>query len=189
MRKSYKIFLIEDCLEHANETIRILNNAAGKYAEEYEFKFEWLQGTSEPEDVEHEKHIFYDSEIVGRLAEKIKEGKSKGECTGILLDIMLTKEDIEKTLKSYYAYASISRDIYYRFNREIPIYIISTSSSFGGQSSVIMGTDLSNQFVKYGDLKKTYCKEDTDRLFSYYQDYYETKEQHAGERELAGCEA
>ncbi len=189
MRKSYKIFLIEDCLEHANETIDVLNNAAGQYAEEYEFKFEWLQGTSEPEDFEHEKYIFYEPEIVERLAEKIKEGKSKGECIGILLDIMLTKEDIEKTLISYYAHASISRDIYYKFNREIPIYTVSISATFGGQSAMIMGTDLSNRFVKYGDLTKAYCKKDTDRLFSYYQDYYETKEQHASEKELAGCEA
>lgn len=189
MRKSYKIFLIEDCLEHANETIDVLNNAAGQYAEEYEFKFEWLQGTSEPEDFEHEKYIFYEPEIVERLAEKIKEGKSRGECTGILLDVMLTKEDIEKTLGDYYAHASISRDIYYRFNREIPIYIISISSSFGGQSAMIMGTDLTNQFIKYRVLKKEDNKEDTDRLFSYYQDYYRTKERHTGEKELAGCEA
>ncbi len=189
MRKSYKIFLIEDCVGHKNEIVKVLNNAAGQYAEKYDFKFEWLRGTSEPEDVEHEEHIFYDSEIVGELEEKIKEGKSKGECTGILLDIMLTKEDIKRTLTSYYAYASISRDIYYKFNREIPIYIISTSASFGGQSAMIMGTDLSNQFVKFGDLKKPDHKEDTDRLFSFYQDYYETKEQHAGEKKLAGCEA
>ncbi len=44
MRKSYKIFLIEDCVGHKNEIVKVLNNAAGQYAEKYDFKFEWLQG-------------------------------------------------------------------------------------------------------------------------------------------------
>lgn len=170
----YKVYLIEDCLQHANETLVKLNKVAPDVREnEYTFEFELIKGTVSKE-YEHEQYLFYEKEDIFKKIEDLIDQTKDGDRMGLLLDVLLTQDDLEQTMDSYYPRASISRDIFFKFSKKIPIYIVTATSAFGGQSDIIMGTSLSNQYINQQRLVRDpddSLKEDLNRLFNFYIDF------------------
>lgn len=168
------IYLIEDCEENAENTIQKLQTAAPEYAnDEYDFQFKLLKGTI-PQRYEDKQYAFYDQNIMNVIESNIEREAGKGNKVGLLLDVMLTQEDIEKSKNSYYTHASISRDIFFKFKGEIPIYIVTISASFASYSDIIMGVNLSEQFINQARLARDPAESlegDFRRLFTFYQNF------------------
>lgn len=168
------IYLIEDCEEHAEKTIEKLRSVAPDYENnDYDFQFELLEG-SIPQIYEDKQYVFYDQKIMNEIETKRESARNLGNKVGLLLDVMLTQEDIEKSKNSYYAHASISRDIFYKFKGKMPIYFISISATFASYSDIIMGMNLSEQFINQARLARdpaASLKGDLERLFTFYQNF------------------
>lgn len=171
----YIVYLIEDCEEHAEKTLAALNRIKTDYSDkEYTFTFKKLEGTVSGE-YEDEPYTFYDSSVFEKIEQQIKEAKDKGNYIGLLLDTMLTRDDIISTSLSYYPKYSISRDIFERFSDRIPIYIITSTSAFGYQSEITMGRNLSEQYIKYQKLAnypRTPISKELKQMFSFYRNFY-----------------
>lgn len=169
----YKVYLIEDRNENARETIEKLKKVASEYGNaEYDFEFEWLQGTV-PERYDGKQYTFYDESVLEVIDKKIAEATEENCQMGLLLDVLLTKADLENTEASYYPQASISREIFFKFCDDIPIYFITSTSAFGGQSDIIMGKNLSGQYIKQQRLISDpidSMKEELAKLFNFYLD-------------------
>ncbi len=177
---TFKIYLIEDEQKHVEETINKLRAAASERENGNTFEFEWMKGTVK---TGREEYIFYEKIILEEIRKCIDRDKKKGFFIGLLLDTLLTQEDIERTITSYYARASIARDIFFQFYEEIPVYIITASSVFGSQSDIIMGKDLSGQYINQRRLTMNPLKnvrEDTERLFLFYEEFYESTRKKKG---------
>lgn len=91
------------------------------------------------------------------------------------MDVMLTKEDLDSNLSSYYPQADLAKKIYFRFRDRIPIYMITTSPVFATQSDVIMGVDLSEQYIAKDALLKYKIEDDINKLFAFYRNFKQTK--------------
>lgn len=170
--KKFKVYLIEDCVQHASETLNKLKKVASDYNKEYTFEFGLIEGTV-PKKYDDMEYLFYEKKDVFKKIEKCMKDM-QGEKMGLLLDVLLTQEDMEQTVASYYPRASVSRDIYFKFSDTIPIYIITATSAFGGQSDIIMGTNLSEQYINQQRLirdSKDTIEEELCRLFSFYANY------------------
>lgn len=171
----YIVYLIEDCEEHAEKTLAALNRIKTDYSDEaHSFIFERLEGTVSDE-YENEPYTFYDSTVFEKIEQQIKEEKGKGNYIGLLLDTMLTRDDITRTSMSYYPQFSISREIFERFSDRIPIYIITSTSAFGYQSEITMGRNLSEQYIKYrklADYPRTPISKELKQMFSFYRNFY-----------------
>ncbi len=167
--RNFKIYLIEDYQKNADLAISVLNEAASSYADNgLQYCFDFFKGTAEGND----GYVFYEPEIIQQIKDKIAEERSEGNLVGLLLDTLLTKEDVDNAATSYYARASISKEIYFQFYKEIPIYIVTATAAFGSQSDIIMGADLSDRYISNRSLVKRDKKEIQD-LFSFYQKFYE----------------
>lgn len=168
------IYLIEDCEERAEKTIQKLQTVAPEYAkDEYTFQFELMKGNI-PQRYEDKQYAFYDQNIMNEIETNIEKEACEGSKVGLLLDVMLTQEDIEKSKNSYYAHASISRDIFFKFKGKIPIYIVTISSTFAAYSDIIMGVNLSEQFINQARLERDPAdslKGDFERMFTFYWNY------------------
>lgn len=172
-----KIFLIEDCCKHATEAIKTLEEVAKQYTDMGKFRFTWLKGTVS-DSRESGRYYFYDEKrIIEQIEIEISNAKENGDQIGVLLDTLLTKEDIDNALESYYPQATVAREIYFNYYQKIPIYIITSTGAFAGQSSIIMGKDLSEQYIEYKILvhKENASKADIDKLFAFYNEFYKEK--------------
>lgn len=172
----FKIYLIEDEPKHAEETIGKLKEAAHERGGKFEYEFEWLEGTIKRGEG---KYVFYEGKILKQIRNCIKGDKKKNILVGLLLDTLLTADDIERALGSFYAEASIARDIYNEFYEKVPVYIVTATSAFGGQSDIIMGRDLSEQYINQRRLAMNplnTIKVDTEGLFRFYEGFYEHKQ-------------
>lgn len=180
----YIVYLIEDRVKNAKDILEKLNKVKTEYCDnEYSFAFELLRG-SVPGEYGGEKYSFYDSTVYKQIEQHSEEENGRGNRVGLLLDVLLTQEDIERTSESYYPQVSISRNIFDQFRDCIPIYFITTTSAFGGQSDIIMGQDLSEQYIKQQRLVRDpqdTIKAELDRLFSFYRNFY--KNEDIGERD------
>lgn len=170
----YIIYLIEDCEENASETLQKLNAVAPKYEEPgTPFEFKLLAGAA-PQEYKGVQYIFYDQSILQQIEAYIESETNAENRIGLLLDVMLTKEDVEESAKSYYAHASISREIFFRFKDDIPIYIVTSTSTFASYSDIIMGENLSRQFINEVRLIKDSDESlegDLNRLFTFYKEF------------------
>lgn len=170
----FKVYLIEDCTKHAEETLNKLREVAPDYNnDEFTFEFELIEGTISKE-YDNNQYCFYEKDNVMQKIEKCNGEIHGGDKMGLLLDVLLTQEDMDQTAASYYPRASISRDIFFRFSDDIPIYIITATSAFGGQSSIIMGTNLSEQYINQQRLTRdsnNTIKGELKRMFSFYLDF------------------
>ncbi|MCI5874672.1 MAG: hypothetical protein PUJ55_16255 [Clostridiales bacterium] len=163
------IFLIEDCKSEAEQIIDKLHQEAEKRTKpEYSFCFKHLEGTRQT-DYEGEKRAFYEPDVIERIEELHLQTVEKGEKMGILLDVLLTQEDIENTLSSYYPQADLAKQIYSKFHDSIPVYMITGTATFATQSDVIMGVDLSDQFIAKNALLRYELVQDIDKLFNFYE--------------------
>lgn len=174
----YIVYLIEDKEENAKETLQRLNEIAPQYEdEETSFEFELLEGTT-PGDYKGNRYVFYNQSILEKIEACRERQTNAGNQIGLLLDIMLTREDIEETAKSYYTHASISREIFFRFKGTIPIYMISETYKFAPYSDIIMGENLSKQFINQIRLTEDPIDSltgDLDRMFAFYKEFKKEK--------------
>lgn len=174
----YLVYLIEDKEENAEETLQRLNEIAPEYGDQENcFEFALLKGTT-PGEYRDKRYIFYDQSILEEIDACRERETNAGNQIGLLLDIMLTKEDIEETAKSYYTHASISREIFFRFKGTIPIYMISETYTFAPYSDIIMGENLSKQFINQIRLSEDpidSLKGDLDRMFTFYKEFKKEK--------------
>lgn len=148
-----KIFIIEDMCKDAATMKRLLNASADQMGNgENEFTFEWLKG-EDKETVETERHRYYTDNILNILEEKISESIQDNFKVGILLDIVLTREEDIKSKNSLYPYVDLAKKIYFKYENKIPIYLITSYALFAIASDTIMGKDLSQCYATKSDLK------------------------------------
>lgn len=171
----YEIILIEGQKKQATEIIDCLTRLAEvRSNDNCNYHFEHLKGTIEGE-YEGEKYSFYDDSVIKEIekrcsrAERHNAEKRDVKKLGLLLDIMLTKEDLDSNLSSYYPQADLAKKIYFRFHDRIPVYMITTPPVFATQSDVIMGVDLSEQYIAKDALLRYKLEDDIDRLFAFYR--------------------
>lgn len=159
------IYLIEDKLIDMDNITNKLNKIArDKNTEECEFEFVKLPGTVEYKD----GHLFYENEIIEQVNALFHQMKA-GQRMCILLDTQLTKEDAGLESNNEYQKADLAKKIYFTFRQQVPIYIITSVPWFATQSDVIMGVDLSEQFIAKNALLKYELEEDINALFAFYQ--------------------
>lgn len=177
----HEIILIEDQKEQVTEIKDCLTKFAEERSDdECDYHFEHIKGTIEDE-YEEEEYFFYDDSVIKEIEKKCSEAKKYNEekndtkKVGLLLDVMLTKEDLDSNLSSYYPQADLAKKIYFKFRNEIPVYMITTSPVFATQSDVIMGVDLSEQYIAKGALLKYKIEDDIDKLFAFYRNFKQTK--------------
>lgn len=148
-----KIFIIEDMCKDAATMKRLLNASADQMENgENEFTFEWLEGEDEA-TVESETHRYYTDNILNILEEKINESIQDHFKVGILLDIVLTREEDIKSKNSLYPYVDLAKKIYFKYENKIPMYLITSYALFAIASDTIMGKDLSQCYATKSDLK------------------------------------
>lgn len=171
----YDIILIEDRKQDVAEILDCLKESAKEKSDKYDFHFEHIQGTEEC-NYEGEEYLFYNESILQTIEQKCAEARDQSkEKIGLLLDVMLTKEDLESNLSSYYPQAELAKQIYFKFYEQMPIYMITSSPVFATQSDVIMGTDLSEQYIAKNALLRYKFKDDIERLFAFYCNFKLTK--------------
>lgn len=148
-----KIFIIEDMCKDAATMKRLLNASAAQMENgENEFTFEWLKGEDKA-TVESETHRYYTDNILNILEEKINESIQDHFKVGILLDIVLTREEDIKSKNSLYPYVDLAKKIYFKYENKIPMYLITSYALFAIASDTIMGKDLSQCYATKSDLK------------------------------------
>lgn len=143
------IYLIEDNLKDIRDILEKLNAYAQNCKDlnnNYNFQFKSLEGTTAKEKYNCDWK-FYAPGVIEEIRNKMAEEEEKGNKMGLLLDILLTEQDIEYSRSKYYPRASIARDIYFEFNKVMPIYIVTSILNFGTQSDIIMGVDLRNSYI------------------------------------------
>lgn len=153
MKQKIKIFIIEDMCKDAATMEQLLNRSATKMKnEKNEFTFEWLEGEDKA-TVESETHQYYTDNILNILEEKINESIQDHFKVGILLDIVLTREEDIKSKNSLYPYVDLAKKIYFKYENKIPMYLITSYALFAIASDTIMGKDLSQCYATKSDLK------------------------------------
>lgn len=125
----------------------------------------WEKGTKAETVRNGEKFFFYEEEIIEKLAKIISENNRKSICTGILLDVSLSKEEYEKASVNDYSGFTLARKIYEKFDEKAGIYIVTSIREFGPQVMRLMGTrelirryvskDLVTEYLSYGVVART----------------------------------
>lgn len=165
-----RIYLVEDKSEDMNSIIQKLNTISQeKNTAECQFEFVPLEGTIEDE-YEGQHFCFYEDDVIGRIEEAIHaEEMLEGHRICILLDIYLTKDDFSNKTPTSHTGADLAKRIYLNFKEKMPIYIITDAPWFATKCDVIMGIDLSEQFIPKNALLRYELEEDIDALFSFYR--------------------
>ena len=165
-----RIYLVEDKSENMNNIVQKLNAISQeKNTAECQFEFIPLRGTVENE-CDGQNFCFYEDGVVTQIEETIHaEEMQEGHRMCILLDIYLTKDDFSQKTSGSHAGADLAKKIYLNFREKIPIYIITDAPWFATKCDVIMGIDLSEQFIPKNALLRYELEEDIDALFDFYQ--------------------
>ena len=167
----YDIILIEDRKQDVAEILDCLKESAKEKSDKYDFHFEHIQGTEEC-NYEGEEYLFYNESILQTIEQKCAEARDQSkEKIGLLLDVMLTKEDLESSLSSYYPQAALAKRIYFEFHDSMPVYMITASPVFAIQSDIIMGVDLSEQYIAKNALLRYKFENNIAKLFEFYQNF------------------
>lgn len=164
------IYVIEDKNEDMDNVIQKLNEISErKNTAACHFEFAPLIGTVEKE-FDGQYFRFYEEEIITRIEEVLyQEEQQTDHRMCILLDVYLTKNDfINKTSNSHTG-ADLAKKIYLSFRERLPIYIITDAPWFATKCDVIMGVDLSEQFIPKNALLRYELEEDIDMLFQFYR--------------------
>lgn len=149
------IYLIEDRVKDMRDILEKLNAFAQNKKSQnnnYIFQFKPLKGTVAKRCYEDD-WVFYEPRVIEDIRDRKAEEEEKGNKMGLLLDILLTKADIDYSRSKYYPKASIASKIYSEFHEKMPIYIITNILNFGTQSDIIMDADLRDSFILKGCLE------------------------------------
>lgn len=164
-----RIYIIEDKTEDMDNIREKLNAISQeKNTEQCEFVFVPLAGTIE-ENYDGQEFLFYREEVITQLWELADEEARRGCRMCILLDIYLTTDDFFNKTSGNHTGADLAKKIYLNFRERMPIYIITDAPWFATKCDVIMGIDLSEQFIPKNALLRYELEEDIDRLFDFYQ--------------------
>lgn len=164
-----KLLLIEDDVNDVGlitDAINEFENVDWK-GTEYHFVVEHLRGMGEIEKIRDREYRFYDDHILDEIAQKIQEYGKKMKL-GLLLDVVLTKDELESKDKNFYPEVNMARTIYERFHDKLPIYVLTSVPSFYTHSERIMGADLSERFIPKEVLLKYKMKSMLEKLKNYY---------------------
>lgn len=164
-----KLLLIEDDVNDVEKITEAINNFENVNVEgqDYHFEVEYLPGNGEVETLRERDYLFYDEQVLERIEEKIVENNVEIKL-GLLLDVVLTREELESKDKNFYPEVNMARIIYDKFHNRLPIYILTSVPSFYTHSERIMGVDLSEQFIPKEVLLKFKMKSMLDKLKNYY---------------------
>lgn len=170
MGKNVKLFLIEDRMKDVEDTVAAINEFADFDSETegiWHFTVEHLPGEGEREDDGNTEYRFYNDKVLNQIQEKI-DGRQEGEHIGLLLDPVLTKDELHSGYMGSYPSLVLAPEIYKRFQNKLPIYIITKVGAFYTNSERMMGVDLSDRFVHKDtllDLKLEAAFEKLQRFF------------------------
>lgn len=143
------IYLIEDNLKDIRDILEKLNAYAQSCKDinnNYSFQFKSLEGTISKTKYNCDWK-FYEPGVIKEIRDKMAEEEEQGNKMGLLLDVLLTEEEVEYSRSKYYPRANIARNIYFELYEVIPIYIVTGILNFGTQSDIIMGVDLRNCYI------------------------------------------
>ncbi|MBQ8230391.1 MAG: hypothetical protein IJZ34_00465 [Lachnospiraceae bacterium] len=164
-----KLLLIEDDVND----VGLITDAINEFEDvdwmgtEYHFVVEHLPGMGEKEKIRGREYLFYDDHILDEIEQRIQK-KANGINLGLLLDVVLTKDELESKDKNFYPEVNMARTIYERFHDKLPIYVLTSVPSFYTHSERIMGADLSEQFIPKEVLLKYKMKSMLEKLKNYY---------------------
>lgn len=167
------VYLLEDKEEHAEMILRQLNKRMlNQYGEN--IRFEWLREDSNRKFKKNystgkeETYYFYTQEIIKKIEEKKNQMKEKnGEKMGILLDLLLTEKDFDDEGRYYYPKVKLAKEIFFKYDKILPVYIVTSIPSFGIQCDMIMGEDLSDRYVLKSKLKDNES-DSVERVYDYF---------------------
>lgn len=184
-KECLNILVIEDSGKHAEGIIKSYERAVkaiedNRLLKEYlgpgKVTVEWLKGSKQETMRNDDTFWFYEDTIYSDIQKRIASDKKRNKCTGILLDVSLSKEEYEKASVNDYSGFTMARKIYEKFDSEAGIYIVTSIREFGSQVLRLMGTqelvkryvskDLVTEYPSYGVIARTirymYCKEILD---------------------------
>ena len=164
-----KLFLIEDELEDAKaieHAVTEFSDITDESGENWHFVLEHLPGKEEVR-IDGKSFRFYTEIILEELQNIIKK-QAENEHIGLLLDIVLTNDEYESKYAGSYPILRLAPEIYKRFKRELPIYIITSVSSFYTNSERILGIDLSECFINKEMLTEYKLKSAIDKLQNFF---------------------
>lgn len=169
----FKVCLIEALEERALAVCKKLNEGARTDRETQSlFCYEWMKGT-ERKERGGRQFLFYGEGILDEIGRCHQETLMDGGRMGLLLGVLLTEEELDRAGISYYAHAALSREIYSRYGGRMPVYIITPTAAFGGQSGIIMGKDLSGRFISTRNVIGNTSQEALGRMLRHYEDFRE----------------
>lgn len=126
---------------------------------------EWIEGKKTEVMRNNDKFSFYDDTIYADIQAKITNNQKENICTGILLDVSLSKEEYEKASINDYSGFIMARKIYEEFDSCTGIYIVTSIREFSSQVLRLMGTrelakryiskDLVTEYQSYGAIART----------------------------------
>lgn len=172
--KCLDIIVVEDSEKHAKGIVDAYRGAVGVMSEKKilekhlgleKVTIDWEKGTKQETVRNDDRFLFYEEEIFEKLDKKINENNKKNICTGILLDVSLSKEEYEKASVNDYSGYTVARKIYEKFDERAGIYIVTSIREFGPQVMRLMGTkelikryvskDLVTEYLSYGVIART----------------------------------
>ena len=136
MANQLKILMIEDEEKNKEAVERAFIDTLGKLKEWnlldemkiHNITFEWLRGTDKVIK-RGKEYFFYTNQVLDELEVKIAE--QTDDVVGILLDVVLTREEQEKCDVNDFSRIELSRKIYDRFEKKCNLYLITGLRSFG----------------------------------------------------------
>lgn len=146
MAEQLKILLVEDEEKNAEAVEKAFQDTVGKLKEwnlldEMKFQdisLEWIRGT-DTVTKRGKEYFFYTDQVLDELDKKIAE--MTDDRVGILLDVVLTREEQEKCNVNDFSRIELSRKIYDRFDGSCNLYLITGLRSFGTLAWSIFGRE------------------------------------------------
>lgn len=179
-----KLFLVEDELEHVEK----IQNAMNEFAEfnsgngdSWHFTVEYLPGEGEKTVIDGRDFQFYNDKVFEQI-QRIIDNPNRSEQVGLLLDIVLTRDEWNSKYKGNYPILTLAPEIYREFQGKLPIYIITTVSAFYTNSERIMGVNLSDRFVDKSVLTELKLEAAAQKLQNFFVNWQEGDVQLAAQK-------
>ncbi len=153
MANQLKILMIEDEEKNKEAVERAFIDTLGKLKEWnlldemkiHNITFEWLRGTDKVIK-RGKEYFFYTNQVLDELEVKIAE--QTDDVVGILLDVVLTREEQEKCDVNDFSRIELSRKIYDRFEKKCNLYLITGLRSFGTLAwGIFEREDLKDRYI------------------------------------------
>lgn len=164
------LLLIEDNLKHVENiqnAIEEFSSFKDERGEKWTFSTIHLTGDEEKTDIDNGTFQFYSDTVFKQIQDKINM-QTETERIGLLLDTMLTQSEFQSRRRNDGPILNLSPKIYKKFHRELPIYIVTSISSFYTNSERFMGIDLSEYYIDYEILTEYKLKSAIEKLQNFF---------------------